>query len=403
MTALLAVPLVGLVAFAVDAGWMVLAQSDLQNAADAAALAGAQQLIGQSTYNSSSKMYSLTNGFVDYYLPNQTASQQTTILNAATTAASKSAKDFASYSTAGGVSSLVLKDADIEFGITDSQGTYSKLSSPYSQFPNTIKVTIRLDSSANGALPLFFAPVLGAKNKTLTATASATIYAGTLNSFQTPTTFKSGMLPMTYDQDHWNYFLKNGKSIDGVTSTDGNGTPQLSIYPSGKYTGNFGLLSLDDSSDGASTISGWIDSGVSSSDLQSLINANLIPLSAHDATKWDWKGNSGLKDGDVKDLSSHIGDTYLMPLFKAYNTGASKSSDYAAGSGQGTNYYYDIVQFVSVKLTAVDSSGKNKSVMVVPAAYIDPNAVFSSISPATAPASGSASLVTTFSSAKLTQ
>src|SRR5262249_17284748 len=150
------------------------------------------------------------------------------------------------YGTAGGVSSLVLKDADIEFGITDSQGVYTSLTSPYSKFPNTVKVTLRLDSTANGALPLFFAPVLGVKNQALPATASATIYAGTLNSFQDQTTFKSGLLPITYDVDHWNYFLQNGKSIDGVTSTDANGTRQLSVYPSLKFTGNSGLLSLDD-------------------------------------------------------------------------------------------------------------------------------------------------------------
>src|SRR5262249_33510948 len=145
-----------------------------------------------------------------------------------------------------------------------------------------------------------------------------------------------------------------------------------------KFTGNFGLLSMDDSHNGSSYISGWIDNGVSSSDLQSLLNANLIPLSAHDATKWDWNGNPGLKDTDIKALASHVGDTYLIPLFKAYNTGATDSSSYAAGILQGSNYSYNIVQFVGVKISAVDTTGNNKSVMVVPAACIDPNGVFSS-------------------------
>ena len=62
LAAILLVPLLGMVAFAVDSGWMVLARSDLQNAADAAALAGAQQLTGQQQLNSTSGLYNLVNG-----------------------------------------------------------------------------------------------------------------------------------------------------------------------------------------------------------------------------------------------------------------------------------------------------------------------------------------------------
>ena len=45
LVAVLMVVLLGMVAFAVDVGWMGIAQAELQNAADAAALAGAGQLM----------------------------------------------------------------------------------------------------------------------------------------------------------------------------------------------------------------------------------------------------------------------------------------------------------------------------------------------------------------------
>jgi hypothetical protein len=45
LAALLIVFLLGMVAFAVDVGWMALSQSELQHAADSAALAGANQLM----------------------------------------------------------------------------------------------------------------------------------------------------------------------------------------------------------------------------------------------------------------------------------------------------------------------------------------------------------------------
>ena len=52
--ALLVVFLLGMVAFSVDIGWIVLTQSELRNAADSAALAGVK---------------SLMDGYVQYNLP----------------------------------------------------------------------------------------------------------------------------------------------------------------------------------------------------------------------------------------------------------------------------------------------------------------------------------------------
>ena len=91
LTAIMMVPLLGLVAFAIDAGWMALSRSGLQDAADAAALAGAQQLLGQTTPSASGNgSYVLQNGFTQYYMPGG-GGQQTMIVNAATAAAIKSA------------------------------------------------------------------------------------------------------------------------------------------------------------------------------------------------------------------------------------------------------------------------------------------------------------------------
>jgi Flp pilus assembly protein TadG len=142
--ALLLIPLLAMMAFAIDIGWIDETQSDLQNAADAAALAGAQQLIGDSNN---------LNGLVQYNLPGQT--NQATILSTAESNAKSAAKNYASYNSAGGVSSLVLSDSDIEFGFTDASGNCTAAPT-YTGFPNTVKVTLRRDSQANGPLGLFF-------------------------------------------------------------------------------------------------------------------------------------------------------------------------------------------------------------------------------------------------------
>jgi hypothetical protein len=384
-----------MVAFGVDTGYMVLTQSELQNAADAAAMAAAQQLIGQPTLNANGK-YVLQNGYTQYYLTGQ--SQQATILSTATAAATRCAKDFASYHQAGGHASLTVRDADVTFGFTDALGEYTSKPS-YQGFPNTARVVIHLDDQANGPLQLFFGRVLGMSTINLNAKASATIYAGFVNSADLSSGNNMGILPVTYDVNHWNNFLQTGLSPDGTLSLDSNGVPQLQVYPSIKYTGNFGLLSLDQSNDGASTISGWMNNGVPTSDLQQEFKANLLPLSAHDSTKWDWGGQSGLKTSDIQTMIPHVGDTFLLPLYKPVDSGVPLPITYQAGVGNGNNYYYNIVQFVGVRITYVDNSG----IMVQPNAVADPDAVFTNLAPAKPPTAGSATLATTFSYPRLSR
>jgi Flp pilus assembly protein TadG len=198
LTAVLLVPLLGVIAFAVDMGYVTHTQNELQSAADAAALAGAARL---------------SSGYVSYYLPGVTSAQQATALSSATSNARTYARNYAGYNTAGS-ESLTLLDRDIEYGYTDSSGNYTALANydssgtytPLSQsttYPNTMKVTLRRDGNANGALGLFFARVLGINSVNLTATAAATIYAGSVNGFNTTGPFIARILPMTYDVNHW--------------------------------------------------------------------------------------------------------------------------------------------------------------------------------------------------------
>src|SRR5438132_12319122 len=128
--ALLLVPLLGMLAFSIDAGWMVLVRTDLQNTADAAVLAGAEKL---------QDMY------VQYYSPGQ-PSQGTILARALTNSGPDSpmgtAEKFAALNKAGNVN-ITLLDQDVTFGFTDAQGNYT---SPYlAGFPNTIQVIVRRD------------------------------------------------------------------------------------------------------------------------------------------------------------------------------------------------------------------------------------------------------------------
>jgi hypothetical protein len=369
----------GMVAFAVDIGWVTVAQSELQNAADSAALAGANPLM---------------NGYVQYTLASSSDAKATVLSNAKASAQANAIK-YAGYNAAGGVSSLTLNSGDIEFGFTDASNNYTAYANSNSPFPNTIKVVMRRDSNANQPLPLFFGPVLGTPSTTLKATASATIYAGTLNSIA-QSNINSGLLPVTYDVNHWANFVATGQSPDGTTMTDANGVPELQIYPSTKFPGNFGQLSLNDSHVGNSTEVGWVNNGVPSSDIQDLATNNLIPLSNHNPSQFNWQGDTGMKASLIMAINAEVGNTYLIPLYTPVN---SSQANYQAASGNGANAFYSIVQFVGVQI--MPSPSNNGEVVVQPAAVVDPNAIFAAGT--VAPAGTSASLVTTFATPKLSR
>src|SRR5438445_7351932 len=124
--ALLLIPMLGMLAFSIDAGYMVLVRTDLQNTADAAALAGAEKL--QSYY-------------VQYNLPGQLTQQAIKTAAQANTPGSPTAtaEAFASYNKAGNVY-ITLLDRDVTFGWTYAQGNYTSKAHGWSGFPNTIEV-----------------------------------------------------------------------------------------------------------------------------------------------------------------------------------------------------------------------------------------------------------------------
>src|SRR5690348_6455203 len=110
LAALLMTMLVGMLAFSIDVGYICAVEAELQNAADSAALAGAQQL--QTLY-------------ISYYSPGQ--KQQSAYYQTATTNTPgpngetppiTSAQQFAVYNQAGGVN-VEVPVSDISFSYYD--------------------------------------------------------------------------------------------------------------------------------------------------------------------------------------------------------------------------------------------------------------------------------------------
>jgi Flp pilus assembly protein TadG len=381
--------LVGMLAFSIDIGYTVAVRAELQNAADAAALAAAQRL---------------QDPFVQYYAPGQIA--QNSIYTAAVTDSTTptspicTAQQFAAKNTAGGVN-ITVPTSDISFSYWDGQNAFVPASYP-GNFPNTVTVVTRRDSVANGPLALFFAQIFGITSTELTATASATIFAGDITSLQSIAGVNAHILPVAFDVNYWKTFIQTGQSPDGNTYLGTNGNPQVQVYPyPGNAPGSFGLLDVGTPANDTPAFRTWIDDGETPNDISYLVSNNLVPVSM-DAPQ-AWKCGPGLKSTLVSDFQSVMGVANLLPLFKPVNDGSNGQS-YQAASGTGQNATYQIVGFVGVTVTQADGSGSNLNISVQSMGIVDPTSVI----PRPFPASASrltqfGTPQTTFVSAKLTR
>jgi Flp pilus assembly protein TadG len=391
MTALMLTALVGMMAFTIDVGWIVNVKGELQNAADAASLAGSARL--QSLY-------------VQYYSPGQL--NQLGIYNTATTDTTKAsspiptAQKFAAANQAGGVS-ITLPKSDVTFSYYDGT-TFTSPLYP-TAFPNTVNVTTRRDGTANTSLGLFFAQVFNISTIDLTASASATIYAGDASSLQVIPGVNAHILPVALDMNVWKTFYTTGQSTDGLIHTGTNGLPQLQVYPFSTNTpGSFGLLDTGTPSNDTPAFQSWIDNGSTPNDINYLLNNNLLPVSP--SAYKDWKVGPGLKSTLLTNFQGEIGKPNLIPLFEP-DSQVTGSATYVAAASNGQGAYYHIVGFVGVTISQATGSGNsNMTISIQPQANVDPTAVLSNISPARPSQTlyfGSGSTATTFVSAKLTQ
>jgi hypothetical protein len=368
---------------------MVLVQTDLQNAADAAALAGAERL---------------QELFVQYNSPGLTGAQQTAILTQATTNVAPNtstgtpgspmytAEQFSNYNKAGGVYISVL-DSDVTFGSLSATGSYT---TSYTGCPNTISVTTRRDGNANTPLSLFFGPVFNVSSENMTATARATIYAGDITTLKVIQGIDAHILPVALDVNIWKNFYQTGKSPDGNIYYGPNGDPQLLVYPTDTNTpGSFGLIDVGPPQNNAPAFRNWIDDGETPNDIQYLLNNNLLPVSM--SSPANWKVGPGLKSTLLTDFQGEIGKPNLIPLFTP-----SSQTPYVAAAGQGQNATYAVVGFAGVTISQATGNGNNMNISVQPAANIDATSVITNPTPAGTTQSSFTTSPTTFISAKLT-
>jgi hypothetical protein len=418
ITALLLVAILGMVACALDIGYMEMTRTQLQSVADASSLAGGTEL-----------MPGL--GHFKTKTPGEVAD-----------AARPVASEFAGYNRNAELdSSYIDEDRDVEFGKAtfDADGCNCWEKTPASEgaeYYNYIEVSPLRNQTGSGdgdgPAPLFFARILGMNEKSLQATATAAILP--VNGFRVNegSDDNANVMPFAFKQEYWERFeraqqyltdhpnvfsdypnwntgpaasrlssikdtagpypteplfgaLDNSSNMvqlfyDGYTRTQsdggvnagtvssgGDGILEVNIYPRNlkhagePVSGNFGTVDFGTASNSTAELDRQIREGLNADDLSHYEN-NEIVLTEEDPL--DTGGDTGVSGGIKDALESVIGECKAIAL-------------YSQTVGPGNNAVFTLVKFVSnttvyVKLTG---SPAQRELRMQPCVLVDDNGV----------------------------
>jgi Flp pilus assembly protein TadG len=326
----------GMVAFAIDTGYIAVTRTRLQRAADSGAHAGAFSL---ATFDGR-------------------GSQEAT--------ARDEIKKFIGFNESGTV-----LDADIKFfryNPTKPAGARVTQTTTADEPANAVEVTVRRDDRANGRLPLFFGPLLGTGKADVRAKASAFL----------PTA--KGILPgaplIPYAMHVDRYYAALGQTRTGpdgqvIPTTDtalvrengtvtagSDGIREVVLFGGSKVTpGNFGSVDLGSASNGTPEARRQILYGPTWGDFNHPDFQDKLQPDGSIVAPLTLGGDPGLSSAVRDSFEAVLGKPRIVFLYDTV-------------SGNGENTVYHVVGFAAVTITDVDLTGNPKQVRVQPTRVI---------------------------------
>ena len=342
LSAFVMVLMFGMVALAIDIGYLGVARTELQASADSAALASAWELVDEQDLVDSND----ENLFQDWL-----GLYHTRLI----------AREYAGRN-------LVARDApdlsyaDIDVGYLDDPSDPDKALA-YDNIGryNTVKVRVRRTAEQNGEIGLFFAKVFGINSLGAEAEATA-MFLNNIAGFKAPSNGENlGILPFALDKDTWDALLAgtgtdqwkwDEESQTIVAGTDS--VLEADLFPGDTGSpGNFGTVDIGAANNSTADLARQIIYGISESDLAHI--GGVLELDP-DTGELELNGDTGVSAGMKDELDSIKGEPRIIPLFSKV-------------VGNGNNATYTIVEFVGVRILDVKLTGKmsNKHVTIQPA------------------------------------
>ena len=346
------VALVALVALAVDTGYLLLARNQLQNSADSAALAAANELLDQKLRGK---------------LPLIESPRESAIRESAT--------EFCNYnSVVGNQGRVSLSPEDVVIGSLSIDGGPNEAiqKTPPAQW-NAVQVSISRTREKNGQVKTNFAPIINFYGADIGATATAAFWQGFVG-FRIPSGAKRDpeptlpFLPFALDveswkpnsvesgTDRWKWDEERGRVTPGS-----DGLPEIKIYPLETGSGgNCGTVDIGGTNSNTPKLRRQIVEGISASDLE--FHGGELKLGAQGTLTLS--ADPGLKAGAIEgELISVIGQPRIIPL-------------YSSIKGSGNPAEYTIVGFAGIRIVRVKLRGSDKGVFLQPAGVVTRGGIF---------------------------
>ncbi|MBN2291487.1 MAG: hypothetical protein JXM70_03620 [Pirellulales bacterium] len=349
LAAILLIFLLAMVAFVVDIGYLVSTRAEMQRTADAAALAGAWEMLGDEALTP----------------------ERVHIINyAARTKAAEVASLNKVIQT--NPSMGLYRDIDIGY-LSDPTNRYEWLKYDDPLKYNTVQVRLRYDGDLNQSISLFFAPVLGIDAKNMHVHAAASFTSSKTTGFRiTPNTENCTLMPFAVKLQDWLDLLAgtgednwSHNSETGEVTAGSDGIRELKMYPEkdlgwGIVPGNFGTVDVGDPNNAAETLVRQILDGVSTEDLSYYPNGEL--KLDPETGELILNGDTGLSTTIKSALEEVIGKPRSICL-------------YVTATDQGNTTDYTIVGFAGIRVVDVQLTGNDKYVLVQPGMVADSCAI----------------------------
>lgn len=337
------VMVVGIAAVVLDVARLRTAQTELQAAADAAALAGAIELLSEDRLKG----------------PEQ--------LDGVVAAAHLQAQSYGQRNRVDRSENVIDVNEDINVGHWTFETDTFAAALPAGC--NSVRVTVRRDGERGAPISLMFAQVFGRSEKALTAQATAAFEDAVTGYRVTPRTGNAMLLPFALKETSW-LDLHNGLAPPrdeyfydpetGEVRDGSDGIMELNLYPgagAGQLPpGNFGTVDIGAANNSTQDIARQILYGVNADDLAYFGGS----LEFDENGIISLNGDTGLSAGVKDELAAIIGQPRSIPLFQSV-------------SGPGNNANYEVVAFAGVRIMHVKLTGpmNRKELVIQPAVVVD--------------------------------
>ena len=314
LVAMLTIPMLAMVAFSVDYGYLLKVRTDLQRCADATALAAVQDLI-----------------------PTANGSQDLAAVRAA----------IRTYAAENFDNAFLISDADIEIGRFDPATIYSKVTLLKSGTYDAVRVTLRRDGQVNPNVTLFFAPILGIQEAPVVATSTAVLQKARI---MPP---GADVLPMAIPQNVWESLKPNDPWI-------GYGDGKMADGSGNEIPGNWGTLDIGHESNSTSDLGNQMVNGLNQGDLDSLYSDNRLQTnSSIDSTQSVLlEADTGISTGMKASVRAIHGKSKIVPIF-----------DFVQGGG-GNILEYHVVAWGVVEVVDSGWAGAKNTFVQLRKAYL---------------------------------